>query len=116
MLKELSFLLKEKNEPINYDPGVLIEHVRLLEDTSISTLPIYIVNATDETIDKLELHLSFGIDISQTEDVDFNNLEKLSEKRLRAVIELIANNNDGRSRHNQSNEWGSYRLSSSIKI
>ena len=87
----------------------------MLEDTSISTLPIYIVNATDETIDKLELHLSFGIDISQTEDVDFDNLEKLSEKRLRAVIELIANNNDGRSRHNQSNEWGSYRLSSSIK-
>ena len=59
--------------------------------------------------------MSFGIDISQTEDVDFDNLEKLSEKRLRAVIELIANNNDGRSRHNQSNEWGSYRLSSSIK-
>ena len=106
---------RQKIEPINYDPGVLIEHVRLLEDTSISTLPIYIVNATDETIDKLELHLSFGIDISQTEDVDFDNLEKLSEKRLRAVIELIANNNDGRSRHNQSNEWGSYRLSSSIK-
>ena len=106
---------RKTNEPINYDPEVLIEHVRLLEDTSISTLPIYIVNATDETIDKLELHLSFGIDISQTEDVDFDNLEKLSEKRLRAVIELIANNNDGRSRHNQSNEWGSYRLSSSIK-
>ena len=105
---------KELNEPVNYDPKVLIEHIRLIEDRNLSTLPIYIVNASDKIIDELELHLDFGVDISQTEDMDFENLEKLSEKRLNRVIDLIAKDNDGRSRHNQSNEWGSYRLISSL--
>lgn len=105
---------KELNEPVNYDPKVLIEHIRLLEDRNLSSLPIYIVNASDKIIDELELHLDFGIDVSQTEDIDFESLEKLSEKRLNRVIDLIANDNDGRSRHNQSNEWGSYRLISSL--
>tara|TARA_Y100001970_G_C14245693_1_gene868061 strand:+ start:2767 stop:4530 length:1764 start_codon:yes stop_codon:yes gene_type:complete len=105
---------RKENEPINYHPLILIEHIRLLKDINISSLPIFIVNAPDDLINKLEVHLDYGIDIFPNEDVDFGNAKKLSNSKLNSILNLIANNHDGKSRHNQSNEWGSYRLASSI--
>ena len=102
------------NEPINYYPGVLIEHIRLLKDTNLSSLPIFVVNAPEYLIDKLEVHLDYGIDILPNEDIGFGNVKKLTDSKLKSIITLIANNHDGKSRHNQSNEWGSYRLESAL--
>ena len=102
------------NEPINYYPGILIEHIRLLKDTNLSSLPIFVVNAPEDLIDKLEVHLDYGIDILPNEDIDFGNVKKLTDSKLKRLITHIANNHDGKSRHNQSNEWGSYRLESAL--
>ena len=105
---------RKENDAIDYDPKFLIEHIRLLSDKKISSLPIYITDSPNTLIDRLESHLNYGIDISSDDNVHIRNAKKLTDVQLNNIIGIIANGEDAISRHNQSNEWGSYRLSEQL--
>ena len=65
---------------------------------------------------RLEDHIGYGIDIKNDSNLNFDDVDELTDNDLKKIISLIGIRDDSITRHDQANIWGPYRLIKQISM
>ena len=110
--------VKKDNDLIDWAPYFLLQHVRLSENEKINRLPIFFTNLDDndeELFNKLCKHEGYYVFMYNDEMIEYIKAGlEMPELKYHDIVDLMANEGDNISRHNLSNDWGAYRLSSQL--
>jgi len=95
----------------------MIEHIRLSSSDFVKKSKVVINDLKNIINDnRLEDHIGYGIDIKNDSNLNFDDVDELTDNDLKKIISLIGIRNDSMTRHDQANIWGPYRLIKQISM
>ncbi|MBT7755564.1 MAG: hypothetical protein HN726_05245, partial [Candidatus Magasanikbacteria bacterium] len=96
---------------VDYNPRKMIEHIRLSSSDFVKKTKVVINDLKNIINDnRLEDHIGYGIDIKNDSNLNFDDVDELTDNDLKKIISLIGIRDDSMTTHNQANIWGPYRL------
>jgi CheY-like chemotaxis protein len=102
---------------VDYNPRKMIEHIRLSSSDFVKKTKVVINDLKNIINDhRLEDHIGYGIDIKNDSNLNFDDVDELTDNDLKKIISLIGIRDDSMTTHNQANIWGPYRLIKQISM
>jgi len=95
----------------DYNPRKMIEHIRLSSSDFVKKTKVVINDLKNIINDnRLEDHIGYGIDIKNDSNLNFADVDELTDNDLKKIVSLIGIKQDSITKHDQANIWGPYRL------